>query len=101
MTGTKTAAKTAAAALGAAFRRNGYIRYPNQDARRKRKTKYKKGWEVRLVVRTREETEQLRPLVAVAGFRAGKPFAKAKQWVLPVYGEAAASQFEEWAKEDE
>jgi hypothetical protein len=74
--------------LKKAFGDGGYARVPNADRRRAEKTRYKKGWEVRIVT-SQEKIAALEALIQEAGFRPGRPFAKARQWVLPVYGRDA------------
>ena len=66
--------------------RNAYIRQPNAERRKLEKTNYKKGWEVRLVLRNEAEVEVARRLLEKSGLKAGRPFPKARQWVLPLYG---------------
>lgn len=53
---------------------------------------YKKGYEARFVVATRQELESVRRLLKAAGFRAGKPFAKHTKLVQPVYGRDAVER---------
>ncbi len=76
------------------YHRNGYMRFPKMDRRREEKTNYKKGWEVRLVVKSDEELERVRRMLAQAGLKPGRPFKKARQWALPVYGKQAVAFFE-------
>jgi hypothetical protein len=76
------------------FQRNGYVRVPSPEKRKDlTTTKYKKGWEARLVLRSKREVDQARRLLARQGFAAGRPFEKARQWVLPVYGKRAVEFF--------
>jgi hypothetical protein len=79
------------------YRRNGYMRIPD-DGRRgdEGSTVYKKGYEIRLVARTKTELAAIRKLLREAGLKAGKPFPKAQQTVQPIYGKAAMDQFNEW-----
>lgn len=73
------------------------MRRPNLTRRAEAKTKYKKGWEVRLVFRTVDEARQAAALLPEIGLKGGRPFAKSRQWIQPVYGKKAVSIFEEWA----
>lgn len=67
-------------------RRNAYMRRPNPERRKREKTNYKKGWEVRLVLKDETEVEKAHRLVERSGLKAGKAFTKARQWILPLYG---------------
>ncbi len=80
--------------LAAFIGRNGYFRLPN-SARREREGHqvYKKGYEVRLVAGSKSELRQIRSLLRRAGFSVAKPYAKAQQWVQPVYGRQAVERF--------
>ncbi len=78
------------------FRRNGYCRVPRDERREQLRTKYKKGWEVRLVLKDEAELDEAGRLLARAGLNAGSPFRKASQWVQPVYGKKAVETFESW-----
>ncbi len=60
--------------------------------------RYKKGWEVRLLVYTAEELAEVRTLLARCGLRAGEPYAKGQRTVQPVYGELAVACFDEWLR---
>ena len=77
------------ARLAEFIQRNSYVRVPNTKRRRKEKTRYKKGWELRIVLKDEAEVKEARRLLKTAGIRPAKPFAKARQWVQPVYGKAA------------
>jgi hypothetical protein len=81
--------QTPGRALREFFRRNGYLRRPNEDRRRKLGPKYKKGWELRFVLSTRTELTQVRRLLRQLGLRRAKPFKKHTRWVQPVYGKSA------------
>jgi hypothetical protein len=76
------------------FERNGYVRIPDMGKRKDLSAaRYKKGWEARLVLRSEAEIEEARRLVGKEGFVPGRPFAKAQQWVLPIYGKRAVEFF--------
>jgi len=79
------------------FRRNGYTRAPRDERRRELGRKYKKGWEVRLVLKTQEELDEVRGLLAQAGLKAAKPFKKSKRWAQPIYGKEAVELFLQWS----
>jgi hypothetical protein len=68
------------------IRRNAYVRQPNTKRRRREKTKYKKGWEVRIVLDDETEINFAQGLLDRSGVKAGRPFAKHRRWVIPVYG---------------
>ena len=53
--------------------RNAYIRQPNAERRKLEKTNYKKGWEVRLVLRNEAEVEVARRLLEKSGPAMGAP----------------------------
>ena len=76
------------------FRRNGYVRAPNQFLKQKLGAKYHKGWEARLVLNNQKELAQVQELLADAGFKAGNSFVKHGLLVQPVYGRQAAEYFE-------
>lgn len=78
------------------FRRNGYVRWQNSSRLRNDKNKYKKGDEVRLIVRTQQELARVRRLLKSSGFECGKPFSKARQMAIPIYGRDQVAQFLEF-----
>ncbi len=80
--------------LAAFYKRNGYVR--KQNTKRLDKEGYmgyKKGDEVRLVVATRAELATVKRLLKAAGIKHGKPFAKAQQIAVPIYGRYQVAQF--------
>jgi hypothetical protein len=79
--------------LVALFRRNGYVRVVNEERRRELGQKYKKGYEVRLVARSKEELENMRRSLEKVGFKPGKPYKKRAQFVQPIYGKSAVAWF--------
>jgi len=82
------------AALAAVFHRNGYVRRQNAGRLAAEGYRaYRKGDEVRLVASSPAELEEIRELLEAAGFVAGRPFAKARQWRQPVYGRAQVARF--------
>lgn len=79
------------------FERNSYMRVPNEKRLEEETYKeYKKGWEIRLVVKTQEETAMIRQLLQQVGLKGGKPFRKHSRWVQPIYGKKAMEQFKAW-----
>lgn len=74
------------------LQRNSNVRRPD-PARRKPGTdsyrKYKKGWELRIVVDSAAELARLRRLLRHAGHPPAKAFRKRLKWVQPVYGRDA------------
>lgn len=81
-----------AAELAELFRRNGYLR--RQSSARVRRDgwdRYKKGDEIRFVANSREELRRIEALLRKVGFRPGRPFAKGRQFRLPVYGRNAVA----------
>ena len=78
------------------FLRNGCIRMPNETRKEEEGgKKYKKGYEVRLCARNKEETDEAEQLLANAGFKAGKPYSKAiNLTVIPVYGRGQVEKFQ-------
>jgi hypothetical protein len=77
------------------FQRNGYMRFPNMK-QRKNNPNYKKGHEVRLVLYSREELEEVIRLLELVGLSGGRPFQKNQQVVQPIYGKEAVDAFLEW-----
>ncbi len=65
---------------------NGCFRVANTELRRTKGQEYKKGYEARFVVKTEEELADIQQLLNRAGIKFGKPYAKGKQFVQPVYG---------------
>ena len=83
-------------ALRVYVHQNAYARIPNFDQRQAVTTqKYKKGWEVRVIVTEADIAEEVRELARQAGFRPGRPFAKGKQWAVPIYGADAVDAFQD------
>ena len=90
----------ARARLSELLERNGCVREPDLAHRKKVGCRsYKKGWEVRLTLKTRAELAEARRLLRLVGFSPGRPFDKADQVIQPVYGRLAVEQFLSWGKE--
>lgn len=66
--------------------RNAYLRQPNIARRKSEKARYRKGWELRLVLRDEAALAAAQRLVEDSGLKAGRPFIKHSRWVLPLYG---------------
>ncbi len=76
------------------FRRNGYMRVPDEVRRSvEGHWSYKKGYEVRLVARSKAELALIRRLLRQAGFKPGRPFVKGRQLRQPLYGREAVTRF--------
>lgn len=85
--------------LAQLFQRNGYIRAPREERRQEIGRRYHKGWEVRLVLNSEEELEEVRGLLEQAGLKAGRPFKKSRQWAQPIYGKGAVDIFRGWVND--
>lgn len=79
-------------ALADYLRANSYARVPNADRQEEGWTAYKKGYELRIVVKTQDDLRQVRRLLLQMGIQPGKAYRKAQQWVVPVYGKQAVNQ---------
>ena len=75
------------------FRRGGYVRVVDRARRKEIGPLYKKGYEVRLVVKTRDELLEVRRLLRAVGFTPAATFRKHNRIVQPIYGKAAAEWF--------
>jgi hypothetical protein len=75
------------------FQRNGYVREQNSYLKQKLGAKYKKGWEVRFVLRTQRELAQVHQLLYDAGFKPGNHFTKHGRLIQPIYGKQAVDYF--------
>ncbi len=80
--------------LACFYSRNGCVRRQNRDRlSQEGYVAYKKGDELRLAASNSEELARLRRLLTQAGFRPGRPFAKGRQQIQPVYGREAVRRF--------
>ena len=76
------------------FRRNGYVRWQDEERLTGEGGQvYKKGNEVRLVADSAKELAEVRRLLVAAGFKPGRPFVKGRQYRQPVYGKLAVARF--------
>lgn len=73
------------------LRDNSYARVPDETRQEEGWSAYKKGFEMRIVVKTHDDVRKLRRLLQDASIKPGKAYKKAKQWVQPVYGRAAVN----------
>lgn len=74
------------------LRAGGYFRTPNRERRQRDELRYKKGWEVRLVVDSEDELAAVRQSLVRLGVAPGAPFRKHHRIVQPVYSRAAVEQ---------
>jgi hypothetical protein len=78
------------------YRRNGYLRLPDEDRQQSEGPRnYKKGYEIRFVAMSKKELATIRRLLKTAGFKPGNPFPKVHRYVQPVYGREATVRFYE------
>lgn len=70
---------------------NSYARVPDETRQEEGWSTYKKGYELRIVVKTQADLRKLRRLLLDVGVRPGKAFRKSLQWVQPVYGRQAVN----------
>ena len=83
-----------AAQLAEAFGRNGYVRRQNPERIAEVGWKsYRKGDEIRFIVRDELELERLCGLLAKAGFKPGKAYSQGSGWRQPVYGRKQVAAF--------
>lgn len=98
---TQNALVTSETLLRKAFAQKGYVRYKNEKrSNLEGYDCYKKGYEVRLIARSEAELADLMAALSAFGFRAGRAFLKAKQWVLPLYGRVEVERFLRLVKAD-
>ncbi len=74
------------------LRANSYARMPDETRQEEGWGSYKKGHELRIVVKTQDDVKRLRKLLQDAQVKPGKAYRKARQWVQPVYGKQAVQQ---------
>ena len=76
------------------FERNGYLRFPDpirQDE--EGHTKYKKGYEARLVAHDDTELAEIRSLLEQTDFKLANSHVKANRHIQPIYGKEAVERF--------
>lgn len=91
----KKVKKSVVKKLAGYFNRNGYFRIPDPKMQKKKKSDYKKGYEIRFVAKDKKELSEMKSLLKEAEMKAGKPFNKFNQYVLPVYGKEKYLRFRE------
>jgi len=79
------------------YQRNAYTREPQPLRLLEGHRAYRKGWEVRFILRDLDEVTIVESLLRQLGFHPGKPFAKHSNWVVPVYGQEVVESLQEWA----
>jgi len=89
----QSSTSAAAAALLGWFERTAYVRCCDPERRVRERASYKKGFEVRLVLESKEDVRIVRRLLRAVGLRPGKTFGKHSRIVQPVYGEPAVRWF--------
>lgn len=76
------------------FARNGFICHRStEQLQTAGTTRYRKGSEVRFVLRSETELDRVRGWLLLLGFKPGKPYALPGRMVQPVYGESAVRVF--------
>jgi hypothetical protein len=85
------AKETTATTLKDYVRANSYARVPDEERQEEGWSSYKKGYEMRIVVKSQAEVRNLKRLLSEEKIKPGKPYRKAQQWVLPVYGKEAVT----------
>jgi hypothetical protein len=84
------------------FEQRGNLRIPNRTKQRRslaaskrtgRKSAYRKGYEIRIAAGSPAEVRELSRLLRAAGFTPGKPFAKGRRTIVPVYGYESVERF--------
>ncbi len=73
------------------IRANSYARVPDETRQEEGWSAYKKGYELRIVVKTQDDLKHVRRLLQEANIKPGKAYRKAQQWVQPVYGKQAVN----------
>lgn len=67
-------------------RGNSYTRVPSPKRMKEGRGSYKKGYEIRIIVKTWAESRLVRKLLRQDGISPGAAFRKAGRWAVPVYG---------------
>jgi len=83
--------------LGRFFNRNAYCRRPDLARQQEGHLSYRKGWEVRLVLKDEDEVWLVSNLIRRVGLNPGKTFQKGRKWIVPIYGQEAVESFQEWS----
>ena len=85
--------------LAQLFRERGYVRRQDPKKRKKKKQKYHRGDEVRIMVSSKGELKRLRYLLRRAGFKPGRHYPQKAHFRQPVYGVRATTLFLEMVSE--
>lgn len=72
---------------------------PDLERRKTEKQLYKKGYEIRFVAHSIDELNELCSNIQAVGLKSGRPFAKSRRWILPIYGREAIELFVKWVDE--
>ncbi|MDX9719673.1 MAG: hypothetical protein RBU37_02930 [Myxococcota bacterium] len=75
------------------FRHNVQIRTLDEEARARLGSRYKKGYEVRLLAGDDDDLQLIRSLIQRVGLKVARPFKKRDRWVQPLYGKQAVDWF--------
>jgi hypothetical protein len=76
------------------YKRSGWVQArPDPKLRAKRKANYKRGYEVRVAVASKQELAEVQRLLNQSGLKPGKPFKKVNRIVLPIYGKESVERF--------
>ena len=81
--------------LIALVRERGYFRVASAAKRKKRKLKYKRGWETRIPAEDKAEAQTIQQIIRDAGFKPGRPFQKHNQFIVPLYGKEPTLRLQE------
>ena len=84
--------------LGRFFNRNAYFRRPDRARQQGGHRAYRKGWEVRLVLKDEDEVGLVSSLIRQVGLNPGRAFRKGRKWIVPIYGKEAVVSFQEWGQ---
>ena len=77
-----------------AFYRNAYFRVPNPDRRHDEPHDYKKGYEIRLVLESKEEVTAVQRALKKFQFRLSAPYEHGRHRIIqPIYGKKAVARF--------
>ena len=68
-------------------------RIPDLERRKKEKADYKKGYEIRISLQDKKESEIMKAILKKRGIISGNPYKKHKRIILPLYGEDNADVF--------
>ncbi|MBI3194153.1 MAG: hypothetical protein HYZ34_06775 [Ignavibacteriae bacterium] len=76
------------------FLRSEDVRTPDKKLQTTQGTqKYKKGYEIRLTVYSADELESVKKKLRLYNVTYGKPFKKARRFIIPIYGKDTVKRF--------